>query len=103
MACALTQPDLRAAEMDFSIDAFLEREREKDLLRFSTAGSVDEGKSTLIGRLLYDTQSVYDDQVRSIEGKGTTGAGNYDLALLTDGLRGEPEQGITIDVAYRYF
>ena len=78
-------------------------EATKDLLRFSTAGSVDDGKSTLIGRLLYDTQSVYDDQVRSIEGKGTTAPGVLDLALLTDGLRAEREQGITIDVAYRYF
>jgi sulfate adenylyltransferase large subunit len=102
MACALTQTDLDAAELDFSIDAFLEREREKDLLRFSTAGSVDDGKSTLIGRLLYDTQSVYDDQVNSIRGKGTTGQ-QLDFALLTDGLRAEREQGITIDVAYRYF
>jgi sulfate adenylyltransferase subunit 1 len=102
MACALTQPDLHDAEMDFSIDAFLEREREKDLLRFSTAGSVDDGKSTLIGRLLYDTQSVYDDQVNSIRGKGTVGQ-QLDFALLTDGLRAEREQGITIDVAYRYF
>ena len=87
----------------FSIDEFLERECEKDLLRFSTAGSVDDGKSTLIGRLLYDTQSVYEDQVRSIEGKGTTAPGQIDFALLTDGLRAEREQGITIDVAYRYF
>ena len=87
----------------FSIDEFLEQEREKDLLRFSTAGSVDDGKSTLIGRLLYDTQSVYEDQVRSIEGKGTTAPGQIDFALLTDGLRAEREQGITIDVAYRYF
>jgi sulfate adenylyltransferase large subunit len=87
----------------FSIDAFLNQEREKDLLRFSTAGSVDDGKSTLIGRLLYDTQSVYEDQVRSIEGKGTTAPGQIDFALLTDGLRAEREQGITIDVAYRYF
>src|SRR5579863_10734128 len=87
----------------FSIEDFLAREREKDLLRFSTAGSVDDGKSTLIGRLLYDTQSVYDDQVRSIEGKGTTAPGQLDFALLTDGLRAEREQGITIDVAYRYF
>jgi sulfate adenylyltransferase large subunit len=87
----------------FSIDDFLEQEREKDLLRFSTAGSVDDGKSTLIGRLLYDTQSVYEDQVRSIEGKGTTAPGQIDFALLTDGLRAEREQGITIDVAYRYF
>ncbi|HUB51384.1 MAG TPA: sulfate adenylyltransferase subunit CysN [Terracidiphilus sp.] len=95
-----------AAELDnatFSIDDFLAQEREKDLLRFSTAGSVDDGKSTLIGRLLYDTQSVYEDQVRSIEGKGTTAPGQLDFALLTDGLRAEREQGITIDVAYRYF
>ncbi|MGA3130457.1 MAG: sulfate adenylyltransferase subunit CysN [Terracidiphilus sp.] len=87
----------------FSIGEFLAIEREKDLLRFSTAGSVDDGKSTLIGRLLYDTQSVYEDQVRSIEGKGTTAPGQIDFALLTDGLRAEREQGITIDVAYRYF
>src|SRR5580692_7616181 len=87
----------------FSIDDFLEGERDKDLFRFSTAGSVDDGKSTLIGRLLYDTQSVYEDQVRSIEGKGTTAPGQIDFALLTDGLRAEREQGITIDVAYRYF
>src|SRR6201998_1605925 len=87
----------------FSITEFLRQEREKDLLRFSTAGSVDDGKSTLIGRLLYDTQSVYDDQVRSIEGKVTTAPGQLDFALLTDGLRAEREQGITIDVAYRYF
>jgi sulfate adenylyltransferase large subunit len=95
-----------AAEVEsgnFEIGAFLAQEREKDLLRFSTAGSVDDGKSTLIGRLLYDTQSVYEDQVRSIEGKGTTAPGQIDFALLTDGLRAEREQGITIDVAYRYF
>jgi sulfate adenylyltransferase subunit 1 len=87
----------------FDIGEFLAQERGKDLLRFSTAGSVDDGKSTLIGRLLYDTQSVYEDQVRSIEGKGTTAPGQIDFALLTDGLRAEREQGITIDVAYRYF
>jgi sulfate adenylyltransferase large subunit len=87
----------------FSIQEFLAEEREKDILRFSTAGSVDDGKSTLIGRLLYDTQSVYEDQVRSIQGKGTTLPGQIDFALLTDGLRAEREQGITIDVAYRYF
>jgi len=91
------------ATPNFSIDDFLAQERGKDLLRFSTAGSVDDGKSTLIGRLLYDTQSVYEDQVRSIEGKGTTAPGQIDFALLTDGLRAEREQGITIDVAYRYF
>src|ERR1700734_3619960 len=87
----------------FSLSGFLAEEHARDLLRFSTAGSVDDGKSTLIGRLLYDTQSVYEDQLHSIEGKGTTGAGVLDLALLTDGLRAEREQGITIDVAYRYF
>jgi sulfate adenylyltransferase large subunit len=91
------------AAHSFSIDEFLAGEREKDLLRFSTAGSVDDGKSTLIGRLLYDTQSVYEDQVRSIQGKGATAPGQIDFALLTDGLRAEREQGITIDVAYRYF
>src|SRR5271156_4702246 len=91
------------AASTFSVDEFLAQEREKDLLRFSTAGSVDDGKSTLIGRLLYDTQSVYEDNLRSIEGKGTTAPGVLDLALLTDGLRAEREQGITIDVAYRYF
>ena len=97
-------PELVAdlADPDFEIEAFLAAERSKDLLRFSTAGSVDDGKSTLIGRLLYDTRSVYEDQVRSIEGKGSAGAGVLDLALLTDGLRAEREQGITIDVAYRY-
>jgi sulfate adenylyltransferase subunit 1 len=92
-----------AATTEFSIQDFLLQESQKDLLRFSTAGSVDDGKSTLIGRLLYDTQSVYEDQIRSIEGKGTTAPGQIDFALLTDGLRAEREQGITIDVAYRYF
>ncbi len=87
----------------FDVAAYLRGEATKDLLRLSTAGSVDDGKSTLIGRLLYDTQSVYDDQLRSIQGKGTTAPGVLDLALLTDGLRAEREQGITIDVAYRYF
>ncbi len=90
-------------DSDFNIVDYLNEERTKDLLRFSTAGSVDDGKSTLIGRLLYDTQSVYSDQLQSIEGKGTTAPGVLDLALLTDGLRAEREQGITIDVAYRYF
>src|ERR1700739_3184987 len=87
----------------FSITEFLAHEREKDLLRFSTAGSVDDGKSTLIGRLLYDTQSVYDDQVRSIEGKGTTASGVVAFALYNDGRRAEREKGITINVAYRYY
>ena len=75
-----------------------------DLLRFSTAGSVDDGKSTLIGRLLYDTKSIFEDQLESIERTSEQrGDGYLDLALLTDGLKAEREQGITIDVAYRYF
>ena len=86
--------------LPFSVGDYLADEREKDLLRFSTAGSVDDGKSTLIGRLLYDTQSVYEDQVRSIEGKGTTAPGQIDFALLTDGLRAEREQGITIEPSW---
>jgi sulfate adenylyltransferase large subunit len=76
-----------------------------DLLRFTTAGSVDDGKSTLIGRLLYDTKQVFDDQLEHVAAASVRrgGAGALDLALLTDGLRAEREQGITIDVAYRYF
>ena len=86
------------------IDLFLRREEEKDLLRFLTCGSVDDGKSTLIGRLLYDSKGVYEDQLSAIT-KATVNetAGVMDFALLTDGLRAEREQGITIDVAYRYF
>ncbi|KPJ81070.1 MAG: hypothetical protein AMS19_08695 [Gemmatimonas sp. SG8_23] len=75
-----------------------------DLLRFSTAGSVDDGKSTLIGRLLYDTKSIFEDQLEAVEDASTRrGEGYVNLALLTDGLRAEREQNITIDVAYRYF
>jgi bifunctional enzyme CysN/CysC len=76
-----------------------------DLLRFTTAGSVDDGKSTLIGRLLYDTKQVFDDQLEHVAEASVRrgGSGTLDLALLTDGLRAEREQGITIDVAYRYF
>ena len=76
-----------------------------DLLRFTTAGSVDDGKSTLIGRLLYDTKQVLEDQLEHVEAASERrgGEGSLDLALLTDGLRAEREQGITIDVAYRYF
>jgi len=75
-----------------------------DLLRFITAGSVDDGKSTLIGRLLFDSKSILIDQLEAI-GKQTKNRqeGEIDLALLTDGLRAEREQGITIDVAYKYF
>lgn len=77
---------------------------EMDLLRFTTAGSVDDGKSTLIGRLLYDSKAIFEDQLEAIERVSAhRGDGDFDLALLTDGLRAEREQGITIDVAYRYF
>lgn len=88
------------------IDAYLAQHEQKELLRFLTCGSVDDGKSTLIGRLLYDSKMIYEDQLAKIEKDsvthGTTG-GSFDPALLTDGLKEEREQGITIDVAYRYF
>ncbi|MDE0569336.1 MAG: sulfate adenylyltransferase subunit CysN [Verrucomicrobiales bacterium] len=75
-----------------------------DLLRFTTAGSVDDGKSTLIGRLLYDSKNIFEDQIKAIEESSKRrGDDNVNLALLTDGLKAEREQGITIDVAYRYF
>jgi len=84
----------------------LQEDANKDLLRFVTAGSVDDGKSTLIGRLLYESKGIYEDQLSSVVEAsarvGSTG-GDLDLALVTDGLRAEREQGITIDVAYRYF
>src|ERR1700730_388402 len=88
----------------FEIEDFLAQERAKDLLRFTTAGSVDDGKSTLIGRLLYDSQSIYEDQLKAVtQASVNRSAGPIDFSLLTDGLRAEREQGITIDVAYRYF
>src|SRR5271157_3656432 len=75
-----------------------------DILRFATAGSVDDGKSTLIGRLLYDSKSIFSDQLEAVERTSRDRGDEYtNLALLTDGLRAEREQGITIDVAYRYF
>jgi sulfate adenylyltransferase subunit 1 len=78
--------------------------RQMDLLRFATAGSVDDGKSTLIGRLLYDSKSIFTDQLEAVEAVSRSRGDEYtNLALLTDGLRAEREQGITIDVAYRYF
>src|SRR6266852_9461059 len=83
---------------------WLESTAQTELLRFTTAGSVDDGKSTLIGRLLYDSKGVYEDQIASVKKASTNQtAGTLDFALLTDGLRSEREQGITIDVAYRYF
>jgi sulfate adenylyltransferase large subunit len=85
-------------------EEFLVQEQAKDLLRFTTAGSVDDGKSTLIGRLLYDSRSVYEDQLESVtQASAGRNVGTIDFSLLTDGLRAEREQGITIDVAYRYF
>jgi sulfate adenylyltransferase large subunit len=79
-------------------------ERHSDILRFATAGSVDDGKSTLIGRLLYDSKAIFEDQLASVERTSRARGEEYtNLALLTDGLRAEREQGITIDVAYRYF
>src|ERR671936_720991 len=75
-----------------------------DILRFATAGSVDDGKSTLIGRLLFDSKSIFEDQLDAVERTSRDrGEDQTNLALLTDGLRAEREQGITIDVAYRYF
>ena len=95
---------LELQDSSFAIEQFLAAEAAKDLLRFSTAGSVDDGKSTLIGRLLYDSRNVYEDQVRAVTGRQVgQQSGTIDFALLTDGLRAEREQGITIDVAYRYF
>jgi len=88
------------------IDAYLQQHRHKSLLRFITCGSVDDGKSTLIGRLLYDSKMIFEDQLAALEADskrvGTQGE-NIDFALLVDGLAAEREQGITIDVAYRYF
>ena len=88
------------------IDAYLDQHQNKGLLRFITCGSVDDGKSTLIGRLLYDSKMIFEDQLASLESDsrrvGTQG-GELDFALLVDGLAAEREQGITIDVAYRFF
>ena len=105
-ALAESPESLQSDQSVFAIEEFLASEETKDLLRFSTAGSVDDGKSTLIGRLLYDSRNVYEDQVRAVT--GTIAAPGQkqlaiDFAQLTDGLRAEREQGITIDVAYRYF
>ncbi|MCD8261312.1 MAG: sulfate adenylyltransferase subunit CysN [Bacteroides sp.] len=90
-----------------SIEEFLNRDEQKDLLRFLTAGSVDDGKSTLIGRLLFDSKKLYEDQLDALERDskrlGNAGENNIDYALLLDGLKAEREQGITIDIAYRYF
>ena len=88
------------------IDAYLKAHENKSLLRFITCGSVDDGKSTLIGRLLYESKMIFEDQLTALEQDskkvGTQGE-NIDFALLVDGLTAEREQGITIDVAYRFF
>ncbi|GMG83139.1 sulfate adenylyltransferase subunit CysN [Paralimibaculum aggregatum] len=98
--------DRKNAPAAFDLDGFIAQQEKKDQLRFLTCGSVDDGKSTLLGRLLYDSKTVFEDQLSATETEsrkfGTQGE-NIDLALLVDGLQAEREQGITIDVAYRYF
>ena len=92
------------SEIPARLTSLLDHHFQKDLLRFTTAGSVDDGKSTLIGRLLHDSKAVYEDQLDSVKkSRINRSGGAIDFALLTDGLRAEREQGITIDVAYRYF
>jgi bifunctional enzyme CysN/CysC len=107
MSAALTTPVAALVnDTPRTLEQFLAQQRDIDLLRFITCGSVDDGKSTLIGRLLHDTRQVFDDQLSAVANDsrrwGTTGE-VPDLALLVDGLQAEREQGITIDVAYRYF
>jgi len=94
-----------APESHVKFEEFLDAHLEQEMLRFTTAGSVDDGKSTLIGRLLHDTKSVYEDQLAAVKKSRVNRAsgGHVDFSLLTDGLKAEREQGITIDVAYRYF
>jgi bifunctional enzyme CysN/CysC len=94
------------SEEDFisrDILGYLEQHQNKELLRFVSVGSVDDGKSTLIGRMLHDTHGIYEDQLSSMKRASKKGGRELDLSLLTDGLKAEREQGITIDVAYRYF
>jgi sulfate adenylyltransferase subunit 1 len=94
----------RDAAQENELSHLLQGHLHKDMLRFTTAGSVDDGKSTLIGRLLHDSKAVYEDQLASVrKSRINRSGGPFDFALLTDGLRAEREQGITIDVAYRYF
>ena len=107
MAAPDSEPSYRAqALVAKDIDAYLEQHQHKSLLRFITCGSVDDGKSTLIGRLLFDAKVIFEDQLAALEADsrriGTQG-GEIDFALLVDGLAAEREQGITIDVAYRFF
>src|SRR5262249_2684242 len=93
-----------AAARQLSLAPYLPPAHEKPLLRFTTAGSVDDGKSTLIGRLLHDAHSIYDDHMETLRRNNRNRwTGPLDFSLLTDGLKAEREQGITIDVAYRHF
>ncbi len=98
--------DTTIKKIETDIESYLKEHENKDMLRFLTCGSVDDGKSTLIGRMLYDSKMIFDDQLASAESEskkyGTTGK-KIDMALLVDGLQSEREQGITIDVAYRFF
>src|SRR5690349_17075651 len=96
----------KSALIETDIEAYLKAHEHKSLLRFLTCGSVDDGKSTLIGRLLYDSKMIFEDQLAALEAdskKVGTQGGDIDFALLVDGLAAEREQGITIDVAYRFF
>src|SRR5271169_6066617 len=99
--------DLTSASKSRGVEDSLSGSPPIGLLRFLTCGSVDDGKSTLIGRLLFDCKAIYEDQLSALAADtsrfGTVSAGELDLALLVDGLEAEREQGITIDVAYRYF
>jgi bifunctional enzyme CysN/CysC len=95
-----------ASSIQEKVDAYIETQSGLDLLRFITCGSVDDGKSTLIGRMLYEAQMIFEDQITSLRSdskKMGTQGGEIDFALLVDGLAAEREQGITIDVAYRFF
>jgi bifunctional enzyme CysN/CysC len=98
MVAAVTKDD-----GDGDIDRYLDAHEHKEMLRFVVVGSVDDGKSTLIGRLLYDTDQVFDDQVDNVKRASKMAGTEIDFSLFTDGLLSEREQGITIDVAYRYF
>jgi sulfate adenylyltransferase large subunit len=103
MSTNITMPEPQSLLRTF--EEFLDAHLGQEMLRFTTAGSVDDGKSTLIGRLLHDTKSVYEDQLAAVKKSRVNRAanGHVDFSLLTDGLKAEREQGITIDVAYRYF
>lgn len=102
-----SQESKPSEQKTLDIKAYLDADEKKSLLRLLTAGSVDDGKSTLIGRLLFDSKKLYEDQLSALERdskrQGNAGAGQIDYALLLDGLKAEREEGITIDVAYRYF